>query len=73
MARRAWYELEKLADTLQAEGLSSQFGDSVMVLDIESEGLIVGKEGVVRQGAVDRRVLEELVDHVSKTVDEAVE
>ena len=39
----------------------------------QSEGIGVCEQSVVRYGAVDRGVVEELIDHVSKAIEKALQ
>ena len=44
-----------------------------MVLKVESEGISVCEQSIVRYGAVDRGVIEELIDHVAEAIEKAVQ
>ena len=44
-----------------------------MVLKVQSEGIGVCEQSVVRYGAVDRGVVEKLIDHVSKAIEKALQ
>ena len=44
-----------------------------MVLKVQPEGIGVGEEGVVRYRTVDRGVVEDLVNHIGKAVEKALQ
>ena len=44
-----------------------------MVLKVESESISVCEQSIVRYGAVNRGVIEELIDHVAEAVEKAAQ
>ena len=44
-----------------------------MVLEVQPESIGVGEEGVVRYRTVDCGVVEDLVDHVGKAIEKALQ